>query len=352
VSLAGFDLLSIQDEGIRREFEFLERRAQLVAQSIVSAFDKPQDTIAFQYSDEREYNAYVGTTGGRYHIELNAAVPLLNLLLFYGLASDSRFLPDLDASSAAVSSFQVPFIIDPANFDQRLNWEVGCNAIRAFAAGALADMCSTFVVLHEFGHVLCGHCEAIESFEGAGAIAELVAVRRPSAARARRRMAWEGDADMVAAGLLAQFVEDMAADCQSNTRTRQVFADPDGYHLENTTAIIVSSLFALFCYIEATRRTFEKSSTHPQPHVRALLVKNVLILKLEERGPFDSEVFHDYLDARLDDAMIVLESLGVFDPKGYSAEFSNRIDREFARLKVLQERYRPDCVQWTWIEFG
>jgi len=350
--LATFDPLSLQDVGIRKEFEFLERRAQEVSRSVLLAYDKPKDAIAFRYIDEREFNAYAGLSDRRYLIELNAGVPFLNLLLFYGLMSNSQFLPGLDASGTAVSNFTVPFVIDPADFDRRAKWEVSCNAIRAFAAGTLADMCSTFVVLHEFGHVLCGHCQALRFFGGEDSIAELVAIKRSSVTNVERRRAWEGDADMVAAVLLSQFIEDLADDINLNSRTKEVFADPDGFHLENTTAIIVASLFVLFCYIEATRRNLDKSSTHPQPHVRALLIKNVLHLNLEERGTFDGDVFHRYLNVRLDDAMITLESLGLFDPKGYSYGFSRGIDREFARLKILQERYRSDCARWTWIEWG
>jgi hypothetical protein len=352
VSLATFDPRSLQDEGIRREFAFLEQRAQEVARSVVLAYDKPQDTIAFRYIEEREFNAYAGLSDGQYLIELNAGVPLFNLLLFYGLMSNRMFLPDVNSSGTAVSNFKIPFVIDPADFDRRAEWEVSCNQIRAFAAGTLADMCSTFIVLHEFGHVICGHCDAMEHFEGAGSIAELVAFKRSSAMNLERRRAWEGDADMVAAGILSQFVEDLAADISLNNRTKEVFADPDSFHLENTASIVVASLFALFCYIEATRRNQDKSSTHPQPHVRALLIKNVLHLNLERREDFDGEVFHRYLDTHLDNAMSALEDLGLFDPNGYSSGFSRGIDREFTRLKTLQERYRADCAKWSWIGWG
>jgi hypothetical protein len=35
-----------------------------------------------------------------------------------------------------------------------------------------------------------------------------------------------------------------------------------------------------------------------------------------------------------------------------SSGFSRGIDREFTRLKNLQERYRSDCAQWSWIGWG
>jgi hypothetical protein len=350
--LATFDPQSLQDEGIQREFAFLERRARNVAHSVLARYDKPENSVAFRYIDERGYNAYARLERRQYHIELNAAVPLLNLMLFYGLLSDSRFLPDLDSTGMDASNFTVPFFIDPTNFDKRANWQVNCNAIRAFAAGTLADTCNTFVMLHEFGHVLCGHCEGKLHYTGEGTIAELVSIKRPAIADLERDLAWEGDADMVAGALLAQFVEGLVSDIKLNTRTNAVFADPDGFHMENTAAIVVASLFSLFCYIEATRHSLERYSTHPHPQVRALLVKNVLHQQLAERGAFNSEIFHDYLDAHLDDAMIVLESLRLFDPKGYSMGFSKSVDREFARLKILQERYRSDCAQWSWIGWG
>ncbi len=348
-SLPTFDPATLGDEGIRREFEFLERRARSACQSLQDAFGKPIDAVSFRYIDDREYNAYAGLVSGRYQVELNAAVPLFNLALFYGLLSDKRFLPRLDSAGMAASHFTVPFAIDPSDFERTAEWKVSCSPIRAFAAGTLADICSTFVVLHELGHVLCGHCEGIKHFGGGDAIAELVAIRRSSVADIDRRLAWEADADMIGGGLLAQFVEGLVADIKPNGRTADVFSDPDGYDLEHTTAIVIASLFVLFCYIEGTRHRFEKSSTHPHPQVRALLIKNVLQLELERRGEFDADAFHRHLDEHLDSAMTALESLGVFDPKEYTSGFSRSVDRQFSKLKLLQDRHRAECARWAWI---
>jgi hypothetical protein len=350
--LPTFDPASLGDEGIRREFVFLERRARSVCESLHDAFGKPTDAVSFGYIDDREYNAYARLVSGRYLVELNAAVPLFNLALFYGLLSDKRFLPRLDSTGMAASNFTVPFAIDPSDFERTAVWQVNCSPIRAFAAGTLADICSTFIVLHEFGHVLSGHCEGMKHFGGGDSIAELVALRSLSVADIDRRLAWEADADMVGGGLLAQFVEGLVADIKPNARTYDVFSDPEGFDLEHTTAIVVASLFVLFCYIEGTRRRFDKSSTHPQPQVRALLIKNVIQLELERRGEFDGDVFHRYLDAHLDDAMTALESLRIFDPKGYTIGFSRNVDRQFSKLKALQKRHRSDCARWAWIGWG
>jgi len=352
-----FDISAIGDEAIRRDYVHLQRRAESLASSFAEGYGRPASPITFRYINENEFNAFASREGDGYLVELNAAIPLFVIILFYRLLTDPRVLPHLEASGMIASDFDLPFIVDPEDFDRRVDWKISANPIRAFAAGTLADLCSTFVVLHEFAHVLCGHTEGLLHFEADRKLAEMVRRAEPKEkdkahkAAIERRKAWEADADVVAAAFLVQFVDELVHVDEANVRTRQVFSHAEGFHVEHTLAITVAALFAFFSYVQGARDRLERTSDHPHPQVRARLVKDILFQVASERWDMDGVKFHALLDDRMEEMMEVLEDIGLFDPKQFTAAFDRRIDRECTGLGKLRDRYRESCAQWCWVEW-
>ncbi|MEM9963459.1 MAG: hypothetical protein AAF882_20835, partial [Pseudomonadota bacterium] len=164
--LEPFDLSAISDEGIRREYAFLQKRADATIRAVQQAYGQGRAPIAFRFVDEKRFNARVGKEAGTYGIEMNAAVPLFNLILFSRLLTDPRLFPHLPTSGRLESDYTLPAVVDPSDFSKRSDWKIELTGPRAFAAGTLADICSSFVVFHEIGHVLCGHVEGAEALEG------------------------------------------------------------------------------------------------------------------------------------------------------------------------------------------
>ncbi|MFG1339982.1 hypothetical protein [Xanthobacter autotrophicus] len=358
--MTAFDISAIGGEAIRQEYAHLQRRAETLAASFAASQGRPASTIAFRYINESEFNAFASREGDGYLVELNAAVPLFVIILFYRLLTDPRVLPHLDASGMVASDFELPFIVDPDDFDRRVDWKIAANPMRAFAAGTLADLCSTFVILHEFAHVLCGHADGLLHYESDRKLAEMV--RRASQTKVRpkkidkvhkagieRRKAWEADADVIAGAFLVQAVDELIH--QGDERAWQVFSHAGGFHLEHTLAITVTALFAFFCYVQGARDKLNRTSDHPHPQVRALLVKDILLQVASQRWDIDGEKFHALLDERMDEMMEVLEDIGLFDPAQFTAAFDRKLDRERAGLDKLRERYRESCRQWCWVEW-
>lgn len=353
-----FDYNLISDEAIRNDYRHLENRAKEISFSVSKGYGEARKPVAFRYINENEFNAFASMEQDRYWVELNAAVPLLVMMLFYRMFADHRILPHLDSSGTPASDFELPFIVDPENFDRRVNWHIKTNAVRAFAAGTIADLCSTFVILHEFGHVICGHLEGLNHFDRGDRLAEFVS--RSSAPKAnilkarqrsKRRQAWESEADMIAAMLLTQFVDDLTKHAADNERLGRVFTEKDGFHREHTLAIAVSALFAMFCYMQGARRQLGADSNHPHPQVRSRYVKDIILLEMENRHALNVEKFHELLDERLDETMIVLDELKLFDPRLNSESYSRQIERERKKLVKLQQEYRESCTQWRWFEW-
>ncbi len=352
-----FDCRLITDEAVRTEYLHLQWRAERISASISQGYGQSKGPIGFRFINENEFNAFASLDekSGCYQVEINAAVPLLVMMLFYRLFSDERILPHLDSSGRIAADFELPFIVDPEKFDQRVNWQIKANAIRGFAAGTIADLCNTFVVLHEFGHVMCGHTEGIRYFYEGGRLAELVSRSSRQAKQGGHlkklnelRKAWEGDADMIASIFLAQFVDDLAHLPAENERTRRVFSDQNGFHLEHTLAIAVSALFGFFCYVQGARHQLDKQSDHPHPHVRALYLKDMLLQEVGKRRKLDSRRFHELLMERLDEMMRVLIDLNLFEARIFSSAYDRKLDRERKRLATLQTEHRDSCAKWRW----
>lgn len=343
-----FDLHAISDAGIRHEFEQIQSRAAGIAQSLHAGYGSDRKLIAFRYIGDREFNAFALLEEEAYVIELNASVPLFAILLFSKLMSDAEVLHDLDSSGMRASDFAIPFVADPADFDKRVDWKIELNRLRAFAASTIADLCSTFVLCHEFGHILGGHVEGMEYYYGRRRIAELVTLRGFAAEDSERRQAWEFDADKIAVALLLQFIDELDANRADHWRTKAVFSDSDGFHYEHTLAIAVAALFAFFIYVQGMRTKLDRRSSHPHPYVRALYLKHMLLQGARDRRTVDIEAFDLLLDRRLDEMMIALERIGLLKASTYTRAYIGKAEREVDALAERSRKHRDSCAAWTW----
>ncbi len=339
----------ISDPGLLSDFRHIAHRSQSIARQLHEAYGAGRKSIRFGYVDGEEFNAFAGADNKGYVIELNKAVPLFSIILFYRLLSDPEVLPHLDASGDLASNFSLPFVVDPADFDRRSDWQIKTSAIRAFAAGTIADFCSTFVVCHELGHILYGHVEGMRFHYGDASLAELVSRNRSFGVDTARRRAWEYDADRFSAVLMIQFVEELVADRRSQERTRSVFSDPDGFHAEHTLAIAVASLFAFFVYVQGMRTKLDRVSSHPHPYVRATYLKHMLLQAARDRRRISLRSFQSLLDRRLDEFMIALARIGLLDARSYTPAYIKQVEVELSLLETLSQEHRDSCAPWRWI---
>lgn len=344
-----FDITRIEDAGLRTDFAHVAKRAGNIAGSLHAAYGAGRRPIAFRYVDGAEFNAFADADPERFRIEMNAAVPLLSILLFHKLLMDEAVLPHVAPAAHKASRFDLAFIVDPADFGRRADWRIEIDALRGFAAGTIADLCSTFVLCHEFGHVLAGHVEGSIHHFGAARVAELVARDLEVGRLSELRQAWEYEADELAAVLVMNFVEELAEVSLHQPRTRDVFSDGDGLHFEGVLAVAVASLFAFFTYVHGMRLKLDRASSHPHPHVRATYLKHMLLQAARGRRDVDIEAFHARLDLRLDEMMRALARIEILKPALYSRRFIRGVDGELDRLEALRERHCDSCAPWRWI---
>ncbi|GJE18423.1 hypothetical protein [Methylobacterium marchantiae] len=348
--MSEFDLNLITDEAVRIEYTHILARAERIGQALHRAYGAGRLTIKTKYILDDSFNADADEQEGRYLISLSAAIPLFNLILFGRLFSDPDIMPELDASGTLASDYELPAVIDPSNFSKRSNWKIELNPIRAFAAGTLADLCSTFIVCHEMGHVLSGHVEGMRVYEGQSSVSEFVRQLEIPKIDFDRRQAWELDADIIASSLLMEFIGDLWRSTESNPRSKMVFgAGHEG--LENIISTGIVSLFAFFCYLNGTRDKLELESTHPHPLVRAYYIRDMIVNLARTRWDVDPISIARLIDKRLDEFLRVLQKNSLFDAREFTSRRARAIEKDVARIKELQVRHRSSCAKWCWISW-
>ena len=342
--MQGFDPSTLADPAIRERYERLEKRGASLAEAVRGRFGPGRGDIRVRFAPGATFNAFADRDGHDYLIEIAAAVPVLVILLFERILSDAKIMPWVDTGDDSPSCYDVPFIIDPRDFDQRTDWIIQLSRDRGFAADFLADFALTFILMHEAGHILCGHIDVARA-DGSFRLAEMFDAPAMSKTAVERNQAWEADADSVSATLLLDYVVELAKATSVNDQAGCVFGRGDRT-IEHILAISLVALYALFAYLRGVRYALDLASSHPHPFVRAHYIKDMLLRSAQERWDLDMDFFHAELDARLDEMLIVLEEIGLHDSKLFTSEHIRETNRKLKEIEVLRGRYRKSATAW------
>lgn len=339
-----FDLDALSDQAVRERYSRIEKRGASVASALRGAFGAGRADIRFRFVDDHLFNAFADRDGEDYVIEIAGPVPLLVILLFERLLSEPRVLPWVDATSDSPSRYEVPFIVDPLDFDRRADWAVDVNRDRSFAADFLSDFAVTFILLHEAGHILCGHVDIVGE-AGGYRLAEMFDAPADAVAQDERGRAWEADADSVAATLVLDYVTELALSTQTNERAQRIFGRGERT-IEHILSILLVALYALFAYLRGMRYAIGVASSHPHPFVRAHYVKDMVFKAARARWELDIAFFDEALDQRLDEMLIVLEEIGLHDNSAFTDGYIEETDKALAEIENLRQAYRRSATAW------
>lgn len=345
-----FDYNTISDKALRTEYKHLLRRSKSISKSVHCAYGRNKKMIETVYISGQNFNSFASENDAHYLIEIDSSIPLFSTILFSRLMSDKSVMPFLNSSGTLVGDYSLPAIVDPAHFDKRKEWKISFNSIRSFAAGTLADICSTFVLCHEIGHVMNGHVEGLQHYEGQKRLAELISYSKTSKTRYERRQAWEYDADSVASTLLINFVGELVADVENHKRTAEIF-DLGEDTLEQVLSITTVALFAFFSYMSGIRHKLQLKSTHPHPVVRAFYIRDMLIKAARSRWELDLETLENLVNIRFGEFLDAMEKIDLFDFAIFDRQYISQVAQQCDRLKVLQKKHRSSCKDWSWISW-
>ena len=345
-----FDLNRISDPAIRQEYRTVLDRGERLSSSFARTLGRDRRSIQYRYIEAPVFNAAASAQDDHYLIELHNSVPLFLLMLFSRLLSDPDVMPELEPGGEVVSKFTLPAVIDPADFQQRAEWDIELNRLRSFAAGTLADLCATFVLCHEAGHVICGHVDALPDLEGQTRLLELVSREEISPEALERRQAWEFDADAIAASLTMNFVDELLVVARQDERSRAVFGaveDPLGKIL----SLSMAALFGFFCYLKGSRDDLDVASTHPHPLIRSAYIRSMVVTEARRRWNYDPRRLEALMNDQQEIFADSLERLGLIGPAMFRGDHSAAIETGCDRMRALQIKHRPSTARWSWIEW-
>lgn len=258
-------------------------------------------------TDERAFNAFAWTRHGSHSIAFTAAAPCLLHFCFNHLLTHPYVLPHVGSvEGEQPRSF-------PNGIPLNLNTEAPlAEAVvlvpgisrpvdepRAIAAAALTELAAMFTVLHEAGHLACGHTRYSETHFAGEPVSEFLGLESLLFRRRFLRQVWELEADMIAAMLLMNYLF-------GGEPTREFYSEAFGIgggrrYEHEIVAAAVAALYTLFLYMNQAEKGDRRaiSRSHPPPLVRISYIHNLLRLHAHH----DFGISLRELDVRADESL-------------------------------------------------
>ncbi|MQY43158.1 hypothetical protein GG681_10950 [Epibacterium sp. SM1969] len=258
-----------------------------------------------------------------------------------------RLSVTLDREITAVMDgiFRDPLLVD---------W-LGIGSIQRVALSKLlSKVCLDFAFYHEIGHILAGHADKLKSSNLA--LHELELIKRktkPSISRKTRQI-WEYEADLIAAGYIAKDAARLIEDLQANDVApdlRLIFG-PHQIAVEQVSALMIVACYTLFCHLRDTAMELDLESYHPDPLVRAFVVRDALYSALSAEFPINNELFEILLGARFEEFDTALEEGGVRAGFPLNDAGIERVNSEMSHLANLARAYRATATDMGYVSWS
>ena len=285
-----FDINSLTTPEYQRYYKMVNARMQEVARAIIAGYGLPDhfNRISPMIVDGSEFNACTYQHENNLVVAINASVPILLRTLFDHLFAQPNLFPQLPNDVPDAIDYSPLFTIDPTNTDQLERINIRISEARYSASRILGDLCVTYVFLHEFGHLLCGHSEALSHISGETKLLELFELHeQPNKEYVELRQYWEFQADSIAAGLLVQYIDDIVAHADSH---QPWILDVTGCDKEDTktlvmhvSAMTIAALNVLFLYIDQCTFQIKAERYHPPTQTRLFCLRDTLCSQMAQR---------------------------------------------------------------------
>lgn len=272
------------------------------------------------------------------------------MILFDKLMSDGSNLPWVSSEGTGEVSYDVPFSVKASDLSDRHDWLVKTNKIRAFASYTLADIATSFVFLHELGHILGGHLKDLEARKERAFHAEFNMRETSDKNSSWLHQLREYQADSVGAYLTTHIIEELIEDVNVNDRTKAVFGPPE-IAVENTISLTVTALYGLFVYVKGQERRLRRSASHPDPLVRAIYTRDFIYQIMQNGRQFDLELSQDMLQARFDELNVVLQNLDLIDRGSITGKGIDDAEAISNALKELHYTHGSAAARFAFIEW-
>lgn len=345
-----YDIDAIQDKGIRIQYQTLNKRFRSLADQITSIYKLDGKRIDVIFAVNGNFNASVEMHKDRYLIQISNAVPVLLMIFFDKILSNPKNLPWLSSDGTGEVGYEIPFSIRANDLMFTKKWLVKTNKIRAFASYILADIATSFMFLHELGHILGGHLKDLEIRGDEAFHAEFEMLESTSTDDFWVRHLREYQADSVGAYLVTHIIEELVEDVKVNERTQAVFG-PSQIAIENTISLTIAAIYGLFAYARGQEMKLKLHSSHPDPLVRAFYIRDFVFQIMRNKCSFDLELSQDMLQARFDEMNDMLSILGISDPVSIGEDNMEKARNQSHALKNLQYEHGKVVSRFAFIDW-
>lgn len=349
---AEFDIDALSNDQLRARYQSLRKRFTDTARSAEDGYGLDGHKISFRFIYSDRFNAYCRLNQGGYEIDIATAIPVLTLLFFDQLFSCPKIMKWLPGEEDQAVSYDVQFSSGPHNLTRIKDWSIKTKPLRAYVAYIASEIASTFVLMHELGHILCGHLQARDAIYGDPFIAEFSYFGENAAEDFELNQLFEYEADAAAAWLITQYVDELVEAANNDERAQKAFGF-DRHSAERSVAFCVIVLYALFAYLKVLKSKLSLQASHPDPHVRAFYVRDMIWKVAKERHALDDEVVGEMLENLFEEVNFELARLGL-QPEGQfeqGREF-DQIDMGVERLKAAKTKYRELSHKFSFVPWG
>lgn len=349
-----FDPAQLENPDYQEHFNLFHERMQEVERSIVAGYGLPVgvDKIHSYIASDFEFNAQAGQVESTLMVSLNAPVLISLRVLFDLLLEKDHILPALLQPSESKITYRTQTFLKAYNPGELSLHEISISKERYKASSTLSDLCSTFMMLHEFGHVICGHPGALATKFSEASLVEFNSFAEGPKVNSELRRYWEFQADNIAAALLAQYVDDAVSRAEQFNPWLRTCLDQEVVTFEQQathfSAMVIASLHVLFLYSDSCQFEVPKFSYHPPAQTRLMYVKDVFAGEIASRLRLDADEIVDvYFSTYLSQFLSGLEELGLEAHKGFDDTHLDDVERLRDELVFASNKYRSVCEKWS-----
>lgn len=349
-NFSAFDIDSIADAAWRKRYANWLASFQRDAAVIQKAYGLDGRTIDVSFVSLPHANATVRRNGNRYDVQIASVFPYLLGGLFRRIMAEPDVMDWLPITQDADQTDTYSIVLEPSRFASEVTQSASfLSPERDFVAQLLTELALRFVVYHEFGHILSGHCDVPQHISRGMSFDELSVVKRSKSRPLRR--AWEVDADLAGLRLIRDFYDGMieaARKADDDSLARRIYGPPQ-IAVEQATSLTTMALYCLFRHLGETRLKLDMHGDHPDPLVRAFCIRNALIPDTKARYQVDDQLMTDILEGRFEEFDDALESIGIHSALTINDDGIDAVnDALSVALKELQSQSQV-AKPYSWI---
>jgi len=345
-----FEIDSIADVHWRNRYHNWLTSFQRDAEALEQAYGFDGRKIDVSFVSLSHANATVRRDGDLYAVQIGSAFPYLLSGLFRRIMAEPDVMDWLPIDTNPTQADSYSIVLEPSQLQSEVTQSAAAlSPERNFVAQLLTEIAIRFVVSHEFGHILSGHCDAAEQMTQDLTFDELSIAKRDGSRPLRR--AWEIDSDLAGLRLIRDFFDGMinsAKDAEPDSLHRRVFGPPQ-IAVEQSASLTTMALYCLFRHLGETRLKLEMNGDHPDPLVRAFCMRNTLIPNIKERYDVNDQLMNDILEGRFEEFDDALEAIGIHSAMTIDDDGIDAVNDALTAALSEHRRYISLSKQTSWV---